>query len=52
MVSTHNINNSIKEPSTQVLLKLEYQSNIDTWWVSHSEKIFDLPEFINWSIPF
>lgn len=34
----HGINNGVKEP-TQLVLKFQYQSNIDAWWVSQDESI-------------
>lgn len=40
MPTIYNINNDIKEPSTQLVLKLWAQSTIDTWWVSQDGRIF------------
>jgi hypothetical protein len=44
MVSIVNINYGTKEP-TRLLSKLQYQSNIDSWWVSLSERIFVYPSY-------
>ena len=40
MASMYNMNNDIKDPSTQVVSELWAQSTIDTWWVSQDGRIF------------